>query len=259
MDREFVERTLSQLDLLAPAAVHLLGPVDFDVAMALEQRLVYETSGRTDGRAVLLLCEHQNLISVGRDGSRGHIRLDSDELRSRQVDVRWTNRGGAAVAHTSGQLAVYPIVPLEPYGMTVGEYLQRLQRGILEALRDLRLSCSIPAGRFGVWGRSGQVVAIGAAVKHWTTYHGAFINVRPAMQLVRRVDTDLWNQAPMSCLAAERSRPPTMQQVRSHVIRRLTAALGCPKYHLYTGHPLLSWARDIQKAGKPREPSARAG
>ncbi len=243
----------------ASAAVHLMGTVDFDVALALQQRLVFEHSGQAERRIAILLCEHRDLITVGRDGSRAHIRLDEAELRSRQIEVRWINRGGGAVAHLPGQLAVYPIVPLETFRMTVGAYLERLHQGLLDALDEMRLSAERRAGRYGIWGRSGQLAAVGVAVKHWTTYHGAFINVRPAMQVVRRVDTDFWEAAPMSCLAAERSRPLNMHRVRSHVIRRLTAALGCPRYHLYTGHPMLAWARNVQKAGRNRGSAARVG
>ena len=46
--------------------VRLLGTVDFDAAQFLQERLVYEISGRDDRFGGLLLCEHPPLITVGR-------------------------------------------------------------------------------------------------------------------------------------------------------------------------------------------------
>ncbi|HEX7379706.1 MAG TPA: hypothetical protein VF278_21460, partial [Pirellulales bacterium] len=109
---------------------HLLGQVEFDDCLALQQRLVYEAIGRRDGQITLLICEHPLKITVGRQGSRSHIRLSQHELKSRQIEVRWVNRGGGCLVHAPGQLAVYPIVPLEPWSLSVGEYLARLQRGL---------------------------------------------------------------------------------------------------------------------------------
>ena len=57
-------------------------------------RLVYEAGSASDGRMAVLLCEHSDLITVGRRGSRGHIRLTSQQLRHEQLRVRWVRRGG---------------------------------------------------------------------------------------------------------------------------------------------------------------------
>src|SRR5688572_7460058 len=88
---------------------YLLGRIDFHACLTLQRRLVYETSGRRDGRISLILCEHPRSITVGRLGSWAHIRVDQRELESRQVPVHWTNRGGGCLVHLPGQLAVYPI------------------------------------------------------------------------------------------------------------------------------------------------------
>ena len=60
--------------------VRLLGMVDFESALFLQERLVYEISGREDLFGGLLLCEHPPLVTVGRAGSRAHILVDPKEL-----------------------------------------------------------------------------------------------------------------------------------------------------------------------------------
>jgi lipoyl(octanoyl) transferase len=213
----------------------LLGQIAFDTALALQQRLVEQYRDRDDGQIALLLCEHPSIITIGRGGSPGDVAMQSGLVRNGQIDVRWVNRGGGSLVHCPGQLAIYPIVPLRWHGFTVGQFLDRLSIGISESLGDLNVPCSSKkAGAApGIWGRSGQLAAIGVSVRHWVTYYGAYLNVCPPMGLFRLVRPD------MSCLVAERRGPVRMTAVRAALVRRLAECFGCDRYHLYTGHPLL--------------------
>jgi lipoyl(octanoyl) transferase len=232
---------------------HLLGQVALDDSLALQRRLVFEAGERRQRRIVVLMCEHPEAISIGRAGSRGDIRLSHDELHQRRIEIRWLSRGGGCVVHSPGQLAVYPIVPLDDFGWTVGEYLRRLQQGLSEALAELDVAVQSRLGRFGVWGRTGQLAAVGAAVQYNVAWLGAFVNVNPTSRAMGFVETNpaRWTRdaawplaAPekpeMSSLLAERGRPVKMTQVRTALIAALSAAWGCEHYHLWTGHPLLT-------------------
>lgn len=225
----------------APAmAAFLLGSVEFEACLALQQRLVFEAGGRQDGLISLLVCEHPLLITVGRHGSRTDIRLGEQALASERLNVRWVNRGGGAIAHAPGQVAVYPIVPLEAHGWTIGQYLHRLQTGLTASLVELGLQCQVaPAGaRFGVWGRTGQIASLGVAVKNWTSYFGAYVNVSPPRRLLSAVQTDSRRRAPMSSLAIERQQPTQMSRVRESLVRNVAAAFDAPRYNIHTGHSL---------------------
>lgn len=234
------------------AQFHLLGTVGFERCLELQQRLVDEVDCRGNRQIHVLLCEHSPLISVGRSGSRGHIRLSNRELASRKLVVRWIGRGGGCVAHAPGQLAIYPIVPLARCGWSVGQYMQRLNRALLQVVDQLRFRADIRPGRFGVWGRSGQLAALAVAIRHGVTCHGAFLNVNPPMDLVRSVDVatprfgEPIRRRAMSCLLAEHGRPVRMTTVRSAVIEQLAVALDCPQYHLHTGHSLLASSRRLE-------------
>jgi len=224
---------------------HLLGRVDFATCLALQQRLVHK-AGEFDAESItVLLCEHPDIITIGRAGSRGHIRMGRRELTSRGLEVRWIGRGGGCILHSPGQLAVYPIVPLAPYAWTVGNYLQRLRQALAASLVETGVRVETRPDRFGIWGRTGQLVAVGAAVRDWVTYHGAFINVHPAMGVYRFIDSGAGRALPpgeratMSCLLAERGKTTRMTTVRASVVANLAAALDCDRYHLHTGHPLL--------------------
>ena len=150
--------------------------------------LAYEASGDPEGRIVVLLCEHAPLITIGRKGSRGHIHWTNEQLRQRQLEVRWVNRGGGCVLHGPGQLAVYPIVPLRWHGWSVGD-IPEPSAAVGDATLDelgVRWEAFPPSS--GVWGRSGLLAACGIAVRNDVAFQGMFLNVNPSVSSCTFID-----------------------------------------------------------------------
>jgi lipoyl(octanoyl) transferase len=224
--------------------VWLLGVVDFESAQFLQERLVYEIGGRDDRFGGLFLCEHPPIITVGRAGSRAHIRVEQKELAARRLDVRWLNRGGGCLVHAPGQLAVYPVVPLDRLVLGLREYRSRLIASVLDVCAELGVPAWATEKNAGVAGRGGQFAFVGAAVKRWVAYQGLFLNVRPMLQLQNIISHSANRQRPTS-LEAVRGRMTTMSIVRESLIRNLAQRLGYSEYHLFTGHPLLRRTRRV--------------
>ena len=221
--------------------VFLLGAVDFDAALFLQERLMRDVaqqgvSNSDAGPGRLLVCEHPPLITIGREGSRADINCDREELAARQIEVRWLNRGGGAVVHVPGQLALYPIVPLENRGLGLVAYRERLEQALIDTCRELRIRAWQKPGGSGVVCRRGQVAQVGIAVRQGVSSHGLYVNVNPRMDAIRLVRS---GEIRSSSLAAERGIPVAMPAVRESLIRRLAARLEYKRCHLYTGHPLL--------------------
>ena len=146
--------------------VFMLGEVEFEAALRFQRRLHYEISGdRT--QTALILCEHPPLITVGRQGSRAHILCEAQELRARRWPVRWVNRGGGTLLHLPGQLALYPIVPLERFGLGLDNYLQRLVAVGLALLADFDIAGEIRSEAPGIRVGGRLIAAAGVAVRDW--------------------------------------------------------------------------------------------
>lgn len=233
------------------ADFHLLGCVDFEDCLTLQRRIAYDALTRGDGRLAVLICEHPPLVTIGRAGSRAHVRLSSDELAARGLEVRYVGRGGGAVLHGPGQLAVNLMMSLDWHRLSVGVYLQRLQSALMATLNDLKLRPQSRPGTFSLFGRSGGVLAgVGVAVKHGVTSHGAFLNVNPDMRDQGRIEAAAGR--PMSSVLSERPLPVKMTAVRASLVAHLAAAFGCERHHLHTGHPHLAEL----SASHPCEPAA---
>lgn len=220
------------------AHFHLLGCVDFEDCQSLQRRLAYDALSRGDGRIAVLICQHAPLVTIGRAGSRADVRLSGLELAERQLGLRYVGRGGGAILHGPGQLAVYPIVPLEWHRWSVGEYLRRFRAAVAAALSDFRVPATSAVGNYSLQGKTGVLAAVGASVRHSVTGHGAILGVNPDMRDQSRIDV-----APgrtMSSLLSERPQPIKMTAVRAALVAHLAAAFGCQRHHLHTGHPLLA-------------------
>ncbi len=240
------------------AQFHFLGMVEYEAVLALQSHLAAAAVQHGRDEIVVLLCEHAGEISIGRTGSRRDIHFTDVELERRQLRLRWERRGGPCILHTAGQLAVYPIVPLQSCGWSVGEYLGRLQDGMCGAIASLKIPCTKVPNHFHVWGRTGILAAMGVAIRDWVATQGFWVNVNPLMSDFRFVETSreliLGDKANMGSLSAERQRAVTMPSVRAAVVPALAEALGRSRYYLHTGHP--GWP---QWKGVPRGSRARVG
>jgi lipoyl(octanoyl) transferase len=228
----------------AALQVYLLGLVDFESCLKLQQHLVYELSGRNDRQGTVLICEHPPVITIGREGSRAHLRCEPQELVAREVGVRWLNRGGGCLVHVPGQLAIYPILPLQRIGMGLADYRQALEKTLLGVCEESRVAAWQQASDPGIWCRSGQLGFLGAAVKSWISYHGAFLNVAPDLDWMQLCQVNSVGRR-SSSLSVERLRQTSMHGVRESVARLLAAACGYHRYHIYTGHPLLRRTKKV--------------
>ncbi|MBX3436447.1 MAG: hypothetical protein KF861_03080 [Planctomycetaceae bacterium] len=224
--------------------VYLLGMVDLDAALGLQERLVFDTSGRCDTQGTLLLCEHPPVISIGREGSRSQVLADPHELDASEIDVRWMARGGGAIVHAAGQLAVYPILPLDRLGCGLADFRRRLEESLIGACREMQVPVKRSDNAPGLWCRGGQLACFGAAIKNWTTYHGAYLNVSTDPGFLKMVDSSPPGER-LTSLESQLQRPVPMHRVREAVMRHVAANFGYELTHVYTGHPLLQ--RTIRK------------
>ncbi|UGS27724.1 lipoyl(octanoyl) transferase LipB [Microbacterium resistens] len=120
----------------------------------------------------LLLLEHEAVYTAGK-------RTEPHERPQDGTPVIDVDRGGKITWHGPGQLVGYPIVRLvEP--VDVVAHVRRIERTLIDVLRDFGVDGYQVEGRSGVWVRrplsEDKVAAIGVRVQQGVTMHGFAIN-----------------------------------------------------------------------------------
>jgi lipoyl(octanoyl) transferase len=225
-------------------AFHLLSVVKFEDYLRLQQSLVADLAAGGDCIKVLI-CEHTLELTVGRKGSHAHIRIPQSAREKQNLQTHWLPRGGGAILHSPGQLAVYPLVPLQWYGWSPGRVLALVRDAVSMALSQVGIVTLCYDGLHSVWGRTGMLAATGISVQQNVSCFGSYINVSPAMGLFGYVDT-AWqlpadqSRRTMSSLMAENSKAARMANLRSAVVESFAQVFDCSDYDIHTGHPQLS-------------------
>lgn len=236
MKAAFTPAPLSANDLTLQ--VYLLGTVEFEAALALQRRLAYQVSGDR-GSAFLLVCEHAPVITVGRHGSRAHILCEPEELRNRRWRIRWVNRGGGCLLHAPGQLAIYPVLPLDQLGLGIETYLDRLQDVIIALLDDFNVRAEARISQAGVWVQGRPIAGVGVAVRDWVSYYGAYLNISPDLEPFRRVRF-IGSTENMTALARERRGLVRPAHVRERLLEHFAERFPFGRTALFHDHPSLA-------------------
>ncbi len=218
--------------------IYMLGCVDFDSLLLLQERTLQDLHRRQSDQAVLFLCEHPPIVTVGREGSHTQLTGSEQELKAGQIETRWVNRGGGALFHAPGQLAVYPIVPLQKIGLGIDEYLACLEQAIIKMAKEQGVLAQVQPDSTGISSRCGQFSFLGAAIKSWISYYGMYINVSPDMKLLRLIDSNQYDHR-ITSLSATLTREASMSSVRASLVRNLASELKYEQTHIFTQHPLL--------------------
>ncbi len=144
-----------------------LGLTEYGAALELQRSLV-ERRAKGEIPDVLILLEHDHVITLGRKTSVGN-------LREQDVPVFSVERGGDATYHGPGQLVGYPIVMLGDHD--VRRHVRNMEDAIIGAVRCFGIEASHVDGRPGVWVNGKKLASVGVAVAGWVTYHGFALNV----------------------------------------------------------------------------------
>ena len=127
---------------------------------------------------MLLLLEHPHVFTMGKAVRPEHVFWSEDERRSRGVDVVWVDRGGEATYHGPGQLVGYPILDLARLGITIRDYIARLEASLIAYLDELGIRSEAGAsGLTGVWSDGMKLAAIGIKLNRSVVSHGFALNL----------------------------------------------------------------------------------
>jgi lipoyl(octanoyl) transferase len=184
-----------------------LGRRAYQDVLELQRALCRERLAGRRGEDLLLLVEHDPVVTLGRSTRASSLPLPPAALEARGIPVVEVERGGDVTYHAPGQLVGYPILHLSEHREDLHWYLRGLEGVLIDALNGLGVAAGRVAGLTGVWTGGRKIASIGIHVKQWVTYHGFALNVTTDLRGFDVIVPCGIEGVVMTSVAAELGRP----------------------------------------------------
>lgn len=209
--------------------VHLiaLGRISYAEGLRVQERVVAARKAGATGD-VLLLMEHEPVLTLGRNATRANVLASDEELARRGVELHEINRGGDVTYHGPGQLVGYPIVDLRgdlpgKKGPHLGpvDFVRLLEEVLIRACAEFGVQAQRVAKRTGVWTAvhpgaesvlEKKIAAIGVHVSQGVTSHGFALNVTTDLRDLQWIVPCGIGDREVTSLEIEAERVPTMDE-----------------------------------------------
>src|SRR5215813_6963343 len=206
-----------------------LGRIDYATGLRLQQRLV-ELRKNSQIGDVLLLLEHEPVITMGRNAKAKNILASPELLAQRGVEVFESDRGGDVTFHGPGQLVAYPIFDLRGFPAhdgkrkTLGviEYVRRLEEVLIRTCADFGIPAKRIAGLTGVWTEQNveaKIAALGVHISRGVTSHGVALNVNTDLSFFNLIVPCGIETKPVTSMEKELGREIKIEDVLNVVSR----------------------------------------
>ena len=162
------------------------GLVSYQQGLALQQQARQRVAD-WEFAGVLILLEHQPVITAGRSGGRENLRASLTGLQAEQIEFVETDRGGNITCHNPGQLVGYPVINLSHWQEDVHWYVEQLEEVLIRTANRYGITAGRKARYTGVWAGNRKLAAIGVSVRRWISGHGFALNVSNDLSLFQQI------------------------------------------------------------------------
>jgi lipoyl(octanoyl) transferase len=187
--------------------VRWLGRVAYREVWALQHELVAARAAGTVGDQ-LLLVEHPQVLTLGRQSDPAHVRATAAELAGRGIELVRVERGGEVTYHGPGQLVAYPIIRLAERGLLLRPFVRALESAMSRTAAAFGVMAGHREGYPGCWcdpdgERPRKLGALGLRVERGVSYHGIALNVTTDLADFELIDPCGLPEAEVTSIARE--------------------------------------------------------
>ena len=141
----------------------------------------------------LLFCEHNHVYTLGKSGTQNNLLINEQFLNSINATFYKIDRGGDITYHGEGQITGYPLFDLETMGLSIKDYIFKLEEAIILMLADYGIESGRLDGSTGVWldvdrGATRKICAIGVKASRSISMHGFALNVNTNLSYFNHIN-----------------------------------------------------------------------
>ena len=175
------------IDFCVESSTILVRSLDQQPYETMRDAMIAFTRARDEATSdEIWLLEHEPVFTLGQASRPGHLHGLVD------IPVVQTERGGQITYHGPGQLIAYLLVDLRRRGIKVREFVQLIERAVIERLAAYNLQVSTRTGAPGVYvsvdDEWQKIAALGLKIVNGRSFHGLSLNV--AMDLTPYASID---------------------------------------------------------------------
>jgi lipoyl(octanoyl) transferase len=117
------------------------------------------------------LVEHPPVYTLGLNSKPEHL------LKTGEIPVIQSDRGGQVTYHGPGQLVMYVLLDIKRLGMGVQQLVHCLEDIVIEWLSAYAVIAETRADAPGVYVNDAKLASLGLRIKHGCSYHGLSLNI----------------------------------------------------------------------------------
>jgi len=152
-----------------------LGLISYGRALDI-QLAVFEAVRQNNLAGIILLLEHEPVITIGNNKNIKNILADEKKLKKLGISLVQSDRGGDVTFHGPGQIICYPVFNLNKFSLDLTLFVYNLEQVIINTLKHFGVKGQRIDKLRGVFVEDKKIASIGIHVKKWISYHGFSLN-----------------------------------------------------------------------------------
>ncbi|MEA1967727.1 MAG: lipoyl(octanoyl) transferase LipB [Thermodesulfobacteriota bacterium] len=150
---------------------------DYKKAFDFQKKIVSEKIDKTRDKDIILLLEHPAVFTLGKRGGRENLVKSEEFLKSKNIPIVQTERGGNITFHGPGQIVVYPIIDLNRAKIGVADFVYFLENIMIATALDFNVKAVRDKRNHGIWVKENKIGSVGLSIKRGISFHGLALNV----------------------------------------------------------------------------------
>lgn len=201
--------------------------LDYNRAWDL-QREIFDRVATQTGLGALMLLEHPHVYTLGKSGRANNLLVDKQFLNKIGATFVKVDRGGDITYHGPGQLVGYPILDLSLVGVSLREYIFRLEEAIIATAAEFGITAARVEGATGVWVDGvRKIAAIGVRASRGVTMHGFALNVSTDLRYFSHINPCGFTDRGVSSIEKETGQTIDMSRVKDIFCDKFSAQFDC--------------------------------
>jgi len=199
---------------------------DYHPVWHLQKRLVAARKDKTIDADTVLILEHPAVFTFGRRGGDENLTVSQTFLKETGIELIQVERGGSITFHGPGQVVVYLIMNLQAAGLSVTDYVTRLEEMMLRTAADWGIAARRHSLNRGIWVDSKKMGSVGIAVRRGITFHGLALNVNLSLDPFSWIHPCGLKGIQVTSLAKESKQTVSIGKVRTSLKHHIESVFG---------------------------------